>query len=185
MSFEVRSDQPSPHSLAHRLARLCWSIINQTAFRLIPKPFHGLRRALLCLFGAKIAKGAYVHSSVIVWAPWNLHMAKGSCLGPRVNCYNVDTIILDEYVTVSQGAHLCAASHDFTIPEFPLITAPIHLCKGVWIATEAFIAMGITVGENAVIGARSVVIHDMPPGMVCAGHPCKPIKERLAKLKAR
>jgi len=37
---------------------------------------------------------------------------------------------------------------------------------------------GVTIGEGAVIGARSVVTRDVPAWMVCAGHPCVPIKER-------
>jgi putative colanic acid biosynthesis acetyltransferase WcaF len=48
----------------------------------------------------------------------------------------------------------------------------------VWIAAEAFIHPGITIGEGCVIGARSVVTKDMPAWMVCSGHPCKPLKER-------
>ena len=47
-----------------------------------------------------------------------------------------------------------------------------------WIAADAFIGPGVTIGEDAVIGVRSVVLKDMPKGMVCVGHPCVPLKPR-------
>jgi putative colanic acid biosynthesis acetyltransferase WcaF len=50
--------------------------------------------------------------------------------------------------------------------------------NGVWIAADVYVAPGVTIGDNAVIGARSSVFDDMPPGMVCYGYPCKPIKSR-------
>ncbi len=55
---------------------------------------------------------------------------------------------------------------------------PIYIGDHAWIAAEAFVHPGVIIGEGCVIGARSVVNKDMPAWMVCAGHPCKPIKER-------
>jgi len=72
-----------------------------------------------------------------------------------------------------------AGTHDYTKEGFPLITMPIVIGDYVWLAAESFIHPGITIGTGAVIGARSVVTKDMPEWMVCAGHPCKPLKERI------
>jgi len=47
-----------------------------------------------------------------------------------------------------------------------------------WLATDVFVAPGVTIGEGDVIDARSSVLHDLPPLMVCAGTPAKPIKHR-------
>ena len=58
------------------------------------------------------------------------------------------------------------------------MTAPIVVGDEAWIAAEAFVHPGVTIGKGAVIGARSVVTRDVPAWMVCAGHPCVPIKER-------
>ena len=55
---------------------------------------------------------------------------------------------------------------------------PIIVGPQAWIAAEAFIHPGVSIGEGCVIGARSVVTKNMPAWMVCAGHPCKPLKER-------
>ncbi|RYF46866.1 MAG: putative colanic acid biosynthesis acetyltransferase, partial [Cytophagaceae bacterium] len=48
-----------------------------------------------------------------------------------------------------------------------------------WVAAEVFIHPGVTIGNGCVIGARSVVVSDMPQWMVCTGHPCKPLKPRV------
>ncbi|NJR65109.1 MAG: hypothetical protein HC772_06960, partial [Leptolyngbyaceae cyanobacterium CRU_2_3] len=57
---------------------------------------------------------------------------------------------------------------------FGLKTAPITVGNGAWIATDCFIAPGVAIGANAVIGARSTVMKDMPNQQVCWGNPCRP-----------
>jgi putative colanic acid biosynthesis acetyltransferase WcaF len=79
---------------------------------------------------------------------------------------------------ISQGTHLCTGTHDYNKPEFPLVTAPISVGNEAWLAAECFVLPGVEIGEGAVIGARSVVTTNIPSWMVCAGHPCKPIKPR-------
>jgi UDP-2-acetamido-3-amino-2,3-dideoxy-glucuronate N-acetyltransferase len=50
---------------------------------------------------------------------------------------------------------------------------PTHVCKGASIGSSATILCGITIGENAVVGAGSVVTHNVPDGMVVAGNPAR------------
>jgi putative colanic acid biosynthesis acetyltransferase WcaF len=71
-----------------------------------------------------------------------------------------------------------------TDANFPLIAKPIVVGGSAWIAAEAFVHPGITIGEGAVIGARAVVTKDMPAWMVCVGHPCQPVKPRVMKTPA-
>ncbi|WP_366946464.1 hypothetical protein [Nevskia sp.] len=47
-----------------------------------------------------------------------------------------------------------------------------------WIAAEAMVFPGVTIGDGAVVGARSVVTRDVPVWTICAGHPCRPIRPR-------
>jgi acetyltransferase-like isoleucine patch superfamily enzyme len=54
---------------------------------------------------------------------------------------------------------------------------PITVCNGVWIGGGVSILPGITIGENSVIGAGSVVTKDIPPNVVACGNPCKVVKE--------
>ena len=178
--IRMDSDQPSPHSMANKVGRLLWGLARFLLFRPSPKPLHRFRVLILRLFRADVDWTAIVHPSVDIWAPWNLTMGPHSCLAPRVACYNVARITIGDTATVSQNVHLCGASHDYKDPKFPLIRGPITIGEGAWVCADAFVAMNVRIGKNAVIGARSVVTRDMPEGMVCAGFPCVPLKPRFA-----
>jgi putative colanic acid biosynthesis acetyltransferase WcaF len=146
-----------------------------------PKVFHGWRRFLLRLFGARIGKGAHPYPSAKIWAPWNLEMGDHSCLGQNVDCYCVDRIKIGSHATVSQYSYLCAATHDYGDANMPLITAPIIIRDGAWLAADVFIGPGVTIGEGAVVGARSSVFQDIEAWTIVAGTPAKFIKKRELK----
>ena len=54
---------------------------------------------------------------------------------------------------------------------------PITICNDAWIGAESFILKGVTIGEGAVVAARSVVTKDVPPFTVVAGNPAKEVKQ--------
>ncbi|WP_255556494.1 putative colanic acid biosynthesis acetyltransferase [Methylococcus sp. Mc7] len=166
-------------SIGNKLARVLWSLVWLLLYRPSPVPLHGWRRFLLRLFGAKIGRGAHPYPSAKVWAPWNLEMGDHSCLSHHVDCYCVDRIKLGAHTTVSQYSFLCTASHDYTDPAMPLITAPITLGERVWVTADVFVAPSVTIGDGAVITARSSVFRDIEPWMVAAGNPAEPVKPRL------
>lgn len=166
-------------SLANRTLRILWNIVYFLFFRYSPKPFHQWRATILYLFGAKLGKGVHVYPKVKIWAPWNLELGDECGVGDDAILYSQGKICLGKRVVISQGTHLCTGTHDYTKKGFPLITRPIIIKDNVWIAAEAFIHPGVTIGEGTVIGARAVVTKDMPEWMVCAGHPCKPLKPRI------
>src|SRR5580698_5062801 len=168
----------SHFSLGLRVARVLWGLVWLFFFRPSPFPFHGWRRILLRLFGAQIGPNAHVYPSVRVWAPWNLTMAEGSSLGPWVDCYCVDKIELGEWASVSQRSFLCSASHDIRSPKFELITAPIRIGSRAWVAGEAFVGPGVTIGKGAVVAARAVAVKDVRPWAVVAGNPAHEITTR-------
>jgi putative colanic acid biosynthesis acetyltransferase WcaF len=166
-------------SKGNRVARLLWHIVFNTFFRYSPKPFHSWRAFILRLFGAKLGKGVHIYPNVKIWAPWNLELGDESGIASGVIIYSQGKICVGKRCVISQGAHLVAGTHDYRLTGFPLITKSITIGDHVWIAAEAFIHPGIQIGNGCVIGARSVVVKDMPEWMVCAGHPCKPIKQRI------
>lgn len=170
--------EPKPH----HLKRICWYIINATIFRLlIGIQLRYLRNIILRLFGAKIPLRSLVYPSCKIWAPWNLKVEEYSCIGPDTIIYNKAPIIIKNNVVVSQGAFLCTASHDITNPRHPLITASIIIEDKAWVAADAFISMGVTIGEGAVVGARACVFKDVEPWTVVGGNPAKYIKKRILK----
>jgi len=99
-------------------------------------------------------------------------------VGPEVKLYNLSSITLLHGTNLAQGVHLCAGSHDYTRWTLPLVTRPIIVGPNAWLAAEVFVGPGVTIGELAVIGARSVVVRDQPAHMVCAGNPCRPLRPR-------
>ena len=165
-------------SLANRIRRFLWNLAYVLLFRFSPRFLHSWRSYLLRIFGAKIGKGCHVYPKAKIWAPWNLEMGNYSCLADDVMCDSMDRVIISEKVVISQGTRLITGSHDYENPRFPLYAKPINIKSHVWVATEAFICQGVTIEEGAVIGARSVVTHDIPAWTVCAGNPCKVIKQR-------
>lgn len=167
-------------SVGNRLKRLTWNIIAATLFRWSPKPFHAWRSLILRSFGAKVGKGVHVYPAVKIWAPWKLALGDQCGIADGVILYSQEKIIIGKRVVISQGSHLVTGTHDFTKPGFQLITSPITIGDFAWIAAEAFIHPGVTIGTGCVIGARSVVTRNMPEWMVCAGHPCKALKERVS-----
>lgn len=168
-------------SLRNRMGRVLWGIAYNLLFRFSPNPLHGWRAFLLRSFGAKIGRGVHVYPGVKVWAPWNITLDDECGIANGAILYSQGKIKIGSRSVISQGAHLCAGTHDYTKKGFPLITGPINVGDNVWIAAEAFIHPGVSVGTGSVIGARSVVNKDMPTWMICAGHPCIPIKERVLK----
>lgn len=172
--------QPS-FSFRNRLGRFIWIIVYSIFFRFTPRQFNALRIILLRLFGARVGRGCHVHSTVKIWAPWNLTMEDFSSMGWGVDCYSMASVHLGKYAVVSQRSYLCTGSHDFEDPNFQLTAKSINIGERAWIAAESFIGPGVSIGAGAVIGARSVVVKDIPEWMVCAGNPCKPIRPRIVR----
>ena len=165
-------------SLQHRLIRLAWAVVWNGLGIWTPVLFQGWRRLLLRLFGAKMHSTAKVYPGTKVWYPPNLEMGEHACLGPNVNCYCMASVSLGAYALVSQSAHLCAGTHDIDDPHFQLIAKPIRIGAGAWVAAEAFVGPGVTIGDRAVLGARGVLFRDLPEGQVAAGNPASILRAR-------
>lgn len=173
-------DCVTPYPRAEVLRRWVWLFVQSTLFRWSPRPLHGFRARLLRWFGAEIAEPArvVVFPTVRVMFPWRLTLEARAMLGPFVNVYNLAPVRIGYGVNVSQHCHLCAGTHDFTRWSMPLVTKPIVIERNAWLGADVFVGPGVTIGELAVIGARAVVVKDQPARMICAGHPCRPLKPR-------
>jgi len=169
---------PYTLSLGNKIARVLWQIVWSLLFWPTPRLFHPWRCLLLRLFGAKLGKGVHPYPSARIWAPWNLEMGDHACLSEGVDCYCVAKVSIGAHSTISQYSVLCTASHDYSKALMPLVVAPITIGERVWITTDVFIGPGVTVGEGAVVTARSSVFSDLPPWMVARGNPAMPIKPR-------
>lgn len=128
-------------------------------------------------------------------------LGQGSVILPRLQCdygaqiavgagcfINYDAILLDcasitigDNVSIGARAQLVTALHPVDDYEARRVgwesAAPIVLGDNVWLAAGVIVCPGVTIGANSVIGAGSVVIGDIPAGVLAAGNPCRVIRE--------
>jgi putative colanic acid biosynthesis acetyltransferase WcaF len=164
------------YSRATQLRRVVWALCTPF-FACSPAPLHGWRNLLLRLCGARLGTGVRIHPSVKVMFPWNLRFEDHVVVGRDVRLYALAPIIIHRDVLVSQNAHLCAGSHDYRQPNFPIAHAPIEIHRGTWIAADAFIGPGVIVGAGAVVAARAVVVRNVDAATVVAGNPARVVKK--------
>lgn len=157
----------------NKLGRLFWGFTASTVFRFSPRVCHGWRRWILRLFGANVGAGSKIYPSVRIWAPWNLEVGEHAIIGDRADIYSVAKVSIGTRAVVSQDACLCAATHETQSGNFKLITKPITIGAGAWVAARAFIGPGVNIGEKTVVGACGVVFKDIPQGETVVGNPAK------------
>lgn len=121
----------------------------------IVPPFH-------CDLGEKIffGKGGFVNYGLVVTDIAEVYIGNNVLIGPRVQ--------------------LCAAGHPVLAENRVLPIScgePIHIGNRVWIGAGAIVLAGVSIGDNTVIGAGSVVNKDIPANVVAVGSPCKVVKQ--------
>lgn len=173
----VREGGPS-FTLGNRAFRAVWGLVWGLAGSWTPRPLHAWRGLLLRLFGARLASSARVYGGVRVWYPPYLTMAEHAVLAEDVTCYCMAPISIGARAIVSQGAHLCAGTHDISDPDMQLTARPIVVGEEAWIAAEAFVGPGVTVGAGAVLSARAAAFEDLEPWTVYRGNPAVRLKSR-------
>jgi len=156
----------------------CWWIVQSTFFRLSPQFMYGWRRFLLRLFGAKIGENVLIRPTVKILYPWKLTVGDWSWIGDEITLYNMANIDIGKNCVISQKSYLCTSSHNYTKSSFDIFAKPIEIKDEAWVASDVFIAPGVTIGHCTVVGFRSTVNENLPPKMVCFGNPAKPIKPR-------
>lgn len=159
-----------------------WWCVQATLFAWSPQFMYGWRRFLLRLFGAKIGLQVLVRPSARITYPWKLTIGDHSWIGDNVELYTLGEIHIGMNTVISQRSYICTGSHDISTPSFDILQQPINIGNQVWIATDVFVAPGVTISDAAVIGTRSTVLTDLPEAMICYGYPAKPIKPRVMKI---
>ena len=165
------------YSSSELVRRVLWSLA-QPLFRFSPRPCFAWRRFLLRCFGAKIGRSVHVYPSATIYFPWNLEAGDESAIGEQAFIYNLGPVTLGPRVTISHRAHICAGTHDYTKPDFPLLRPPISIGAEAWICADAFVGPGVTIGQGAIVGARAVAMKDVQPGSIVIGNPARETKRR-------
>ncbi|WP_425045267.1 acyltransferase [Primorskyibacter sp. S87] len=115
--------------------------------------------------------------------PQNMHLGDRVVIGSNVSLGAHSPITMGDDVRISRDVIIETAGLDFSTgqPPYTHISKPVAIEKGVWIGARAVILGGVTLGENAVVAAGSVVSRSVPPGVIVAGVPARPIKANRFK----
>lgn len=178
MSGGVAARHVSAHSARQKVGRVLWGLVEATAFRWSWPTWYRHRARLLRLFGADASPACRVRRTVRVTCPWNLSIAADAAVGEGARLYCLGRVTLKERSTVSQHAHLCAGSHDHTHPDLPLTREPIEVGADAWVAADAFVGPGVTIGAWSILGARGCAFKDLEAGWIYGGNPACRIKRR-------
>ena len=141
----------------------------------------GKRENLLKSMFAEIGEGCYIepplHSN---WGGRHVHFGKNVyanfnlTLVDDTHIYVGDGTMFAPNVVVATAAHPIAPELREKALQYNL---PVHIGKNCWIGSGALIMPGVTIGDNSVIGAGSVVTKDIPENVVAVGNPCRVMRE--------
>lgn len=140
-------------------------------FSFSPRPLWAWRNFILKLCGARIGRNVRIEPDVKIFLPRNLIIGDNVGIGHGVNLYALGKIKIHTDATISQYSHLCAGSHDYTLPTMPLIKGEIEIGSSVWVAADCFVGPQVNITSGCVIGARSVVTRDLSEKGLYVGNP--------------
>jgi maltose O-acetyltransferase len=164
--------------LITKLIREClWILSEIEALIAEPNDFLFFRRIYLCWQKVKYGKSLWVGRGFRLLNRGNLVLGERCALGDYVRIVNYNSIIIGDDFIGSAGLHLETGSHDpTTLEPNPL---PIHIGNRVWCGINITILAGVTIGDDVVLGAGSLVCRDIPSNSVAVGVPARVIKPLL------
>ncbi|MBB6441775.1 putative colanic acid biosynthesis acetyltransferase [Phycisphaera mikurensis] len=158
---------------------MLWALVEATLFRLTWPTWYRWRAFLLRCFGADVHPTTKIRRTCRFMCPWNLSVGDDTATGEEVWFYCLGPVTVGKRVTLSHFCKLCAGSHDYTRPaSMPMLRPPIEIGDDAWVATDAFVGPGVTIGEGAILGARGGAFRSLEPWTVYVGSPCRPLKKR-------
>ena len=121
-----------------------------------------------CEFGSNISIGnnVYINFGCIILDCAEVHIGDNTLLGPNIGIYAVNHSI-DAEERINGG---CTGK-------------PVYIGNKVWLGGDVKIMAGVTIGDESIVGAGSVVTKDIPSGVVAAGNPCRVIRKITANDK--
>ena len=141
----------------------------------------GKREKLLKEMFAEIGEDCYIEPPLRSnWGGRHCHFGKGVYANFNLTCVDDTHIYVGDYTLIGPNVTLATAGHPIC-PELRQkayqFNAPIHIGKNCWLGAGVIVLPGVTIGDNTVIGAGSVVTKDIPGGVVAVGNPCRVLRE--------
>ncbi len=139
------------------------------------------RQAMLKEMFAEIGDGCYIEPPLHAnWGGHHVHF--GNCVYANFNLTLVDDtdIYVGDHTMFGPNVTIAVAGHPI-LPELRekayQYNAPVHIGKNCWLGAGVIVLPGITVGNNVVIGAGSVVTKDIPDNVIAVGNPCRILRK--------
>ncbi len=114
------------------------------------------------------------------WGGKHCHFGKNVYANFNLTCVDDTHIYVGDYTMFGPNVVLATAGHPI-LPELRekqyQFNIPIHIGKNCWLGAGVIVLPGVSIGDNSVIGAGSVVTKDVPSNVVAVGNPCKVFRE--------
>ena len=163
------------------IKRVLWYFLGAPVVRSTLLPSSRLKVAILRLFGACIGRGVRIKPGLKVKFPWRLSVGDHSWIGEDVWIDNLAVVVIGSNTCISQAVYFCTGSHDWSSRRFDLLTKPIEIGNGCWIAARCAVAPGTIVGDGAAVTLQSVVQGSLAENTIYGGVPFRALKERLIR----
>lgn len=139
------------------------------------------RAAMLKEMLGSCGKGVYIEAPFYAnFGGHNCHFGDMVYANYHLTCVDDTHIYIGSYTMIGPNVIIATAGH----PILPVLreklyqyNMPVHIGRNCWIGAGVIIVPGITIGDNVVIGAGSVVTKDIPSNVVAVGNPCKVLRE--------
>lgn len=128
------------------------------------------------LFLGQIGKGCYVGHPIYMNLANNIHIGNHVSINPYFKCMSARKVVIEDYAQLAMGVTIITNNHNF-YDRAVLTVKDTYIKKNAWIGANAIILPGVTIGENAIVGAGSVVTHDIEENTVVVGKPARKIKD--------
>ena len=136
-----------------------------------------LRKLMSTLIGQELDEGFGLFPPFNTDCGRNIHIEKNVFINSGCKFQDQGGIYIGESSLIGHNVVLATLNHDMDpYKRGDLHPKPIHIGKRVWIGSGAVVLPGITIGDNSVVGAGSIVTKDVPPNAIVAGNPAKFIK---------
>lgn len=146
------------------------------------RPLEQEKRAIMLkdMF-AEIGEDCYIEPPLHAnWGGKHVHFGKGVYANFNLTLVDDTHIYVGDYTMLGPNVVLATAGHPI-LPELrPLAyqyNMPVHIGKNCWLGAGVIVLPGVTIGDNTVIGAGSVVTKDIPANVVAVGNPCRVLRE--------
>lgn len=135
------------------------------------------RQQLMKEMFAEIGENCYIEPPFHAnWGGRHCHFGKNIYANFNLTCVDDTHICVGDYTLFGPHVILATAGHPI-LPELRRLAyqynAPIRIGRNCWIGAGAILLPGVTIGDDVVIGAGSVVTKDLPSGVVAVGNPCR------------